>query len=95
MRWTQTGWDNIQMIMDNVVAYTGNASSGMAVINDAQKAWNLLNSSKAIWKLEKNFFGQDRYWHTFNNGKVIYWTEDAQGPIFVGAFFARPAPLFV
>ena len=95
MRWTQTGWDNFQIMMDNLVAYTGNPSTGLGVYADAQKVWNQLNSSQAIWKKEINFSGQDRFWHTFNNGKVIYWKVDANGPIFVGAFWSKPAPLFV
>lgn len=95
MRWTQTGWDNIQAIMDNVAAFTGNPSTAYNVILDAQKVWGLLNDSKSVWKLEKNFYGEERYWHTFNNGKVIYWAVDERGPIFVGAFFSRPSPLFV
>ena len=56
MRWTQTGWDNIQAIMDNVAAFTGNPSTAYNVILDAQKVWGLLNDSKSVWKLEKNFY---------------------------------------
>lgn len=94
-RWTKEGWANLEHIADSAVSYTGFPTSGIKVIQEAQKVCTLVESSKGPWKRIDNIFNQIRYWHPFDNGKVLVWKTDEAGPIFVGVFYSMPNPLTV
>jgi len=93
-RWTKSGWESLLVIADNAVAFTGHPESGLKIIAETERIWNLIQPTNALWKPINNIFEQERFWHTFSDGKIIYWKKDQNGPIFVGVSYSLQDPLF-
>ncbi|MFA6236062.1 MAG: hypothetical protein WC635_01940 [Bacteriovorax sp.] len=94
-RWTEDGWQLLEGIALNTSVFTGFPSSGRKVIEDALRVCKLIELNPGIGKNIKNVFDEDRYWHPFHEGKVLFWKLDEEKPLFIGAYYSLPEILMV
>ena len=55
-RWTEEGWEYLISIADNAAAFSGHSSSGIKVIQDADRTCKLIVNSQGPWKKIQNIF---------------------------------------
>jgi hypothetical protein len=94
-RWTKEGWELLESIAINAYAFTGFRSSALRVMEEAKFVCELVETSPGIGKKMKNIFDEDRFWHTFHDGKILIWRMDEDGVLFVGAFYSLPEQLLL
>jgi hypothetical protein len=93
--WTKSGWQLLKVIAFNAAEKSGFESTVMKVIEDALDLTKRTSINPFSGVKIQNVYGEDRYYSTFNRGKVAIWRVDEDEVVFVGAYSSLPSDIVV
>jgi hypothetical protein len=93
--WTKSGWKLLKVVAFNAAEKSGFESTVMKVIEDALELTKRVSLHPFSGVKIQNIYKEDRYYSTFNRGKVAVWRVDENEIVFVGAFSSLPLELLV